>query len=64
MLILFFVFNNRYEAIGFLIAAKSFIRFSGAEPRTRALTEYILIGTFISFGIAVLVGAGIAPYLK
>jgi hypothetical protein len=63
LLILFFVFNNRYEAIGFLIAAKSFIRFSGTEPRTRSLTEYILIGTFISFIIAIGVGAVIAHYL-
>lgn len=63
LLILFFVFNGRYEAIGFLIAAKSFIRFSGTEPRTRSLTEYILIGTFISFIIAIGVGAGIAHYL-
>jgi len=64
LLILFFVFNNRYEAIGFLIAAKSFIRFSGTEPRTRALTEYILIGTFISFTIAIGAGALIGYFLK
>ncbi len=64
LLILFFVFNNRYEAIGFLIAAKSFIRFSGTEARTRSLTEYILIGTFISFTIAIAVGAGIAYFIK
>lgn len=64
LLILFFVFNNRYEAIGFLIAAKSFIRFSGSEARTRSLTEYILIGTFISFTIAIGVGAGIVYLMK
>ncbi len=63
LLILLFVFMNRYEAIGFLIAAKSFIRFSGTEVRTRSLTEYILIGTFISFIIAITVGASIAYYL-
>jgi len=63
LLILLFVFMNRYEAIGFLIAAKSFIRFSGTEVRTRSLTEYILIGTFISFTIAIVVGASIAYYI-
>ncbi|MES2133527.1 MAG: DUF3307 domain-containing protein [Bacteroidota bacterium] len=64
LLILFFVFSDRYEAIGFLIAAKSFIRFSGAEARTRSLTEYILIGTFISFTLAIGVGAVIVYFMK
>ena len=64
LLILFFVFSNRYEAIGFLIAAKSFIRFSGTEARTRSLTEYILIGTFISFTLAIGVGAALVYFMK
>lgn len=56
-LILLSMLSGQYEAIGFLIAAKSFIRFSEKERKTRAQTEYILIGTLISFTIAILCGA-------
>lgn len=56
ILVLLSVLTSQYEAIGFLIAAKSFIRFSERERKTRAQTEYILIGTLISFTIAILTG--------
>lgn len=56
ILILVFVLTAHYDAIGFLIAAKSFIRFSESGRKTRAQTEYILIGTLISFTIAIVVG--------
>lgn len=63
ILILILVLYGQYEAIGFLIAGKSFIRFSETEPKTRAQTEYILIGTLISFTIAIAVGTTIAVLL-
>lgn len=48
-----FVFAGRWESIGFLIAAKSVFRFGDLkESRDRKLTEYILLGTLISFGLA------------
>lgn len=56
ILVLLSILSSQYEAIGFLIAAKSFIRFSERERKTRAQTEYILIGTLISFTIAILTG--------
>lgn len=52
-----FVVSGHWEAIGFLIAAKSVFRFGDLkESKDRKLTEYILIGTLVSFGIAILVG--------
>lgn len=45
------------EGIGFLIAAKSIFRFGDLkEAKSRKLTEYVLIGTLISFGLAILTG--------
>jgi hypothetical protein len=52
-----FVVTNNWEAIGFLLAAKSVFRFGDlSNAKDRKLTEYILIGTFLSFGIAILTG--------
>lgn len=52
-----FIVVNHWEGVGFLIAAKSVFRFSDlAEAKQRKLTEYIMIGTLLSFGIAVLLG--------
>jgi len=52
-----FVITNNWAAIGFLLAAKSVFRFGdlkGSGDRKR--TEYVLIGTLLSFGIAMLAG--------
>jgi Protein of unknown function (DUF3307) len=54
-----FVFfaSGHPEGVGFLIAAKSVFRFGDLkEAKSRKLTEYVLIGTLISFGIAMLTG--------
>jgi hypothetical protein len=52
-----FVITGNWEAIGFLLAAKSVFRFGDLkESKDRKLTEYILIGTLLSFGIALLIG--------
>ena len=48
-----FVMLGRFEAIGFIIAAKSILRFKDTNT---AKTEYVLAGTFLSFGIAILCG--------
>jgi hypothetical protein len=43
--------------IGFLIAAKSILRFGEAQdPRHRKEAEYIIIGTLMSFGWGILIG--------
>ena len=52
-LILVFVVLGQYEAIGFLLAAKSIIRFKDTET---SKTEYVLAGTLISVAIAVSCG--------
>lgn len=51
------VLTNNWEAIGFLLTAKSVFRFGDLkESKDRKLTEYILIGTLLSFGVATLIG--------
>lgn len=52
-----FVIIGNWEGIGFLLAAKSVFRFGDLrESKDRKLTEYILIGTLLSFGIAIAIG--------
>jgi hypothetical protein len=52
-----FIVLNHWQAIGFLLAAKSVFRFGDlTKSSERKLTEYILIGTLLSFGIAILIG--------
>ena len=57
ILVFAFIVVDHWEAVGFLITAKSVFRFGDLkESKHRKLTEYILIGTLISFGIAIAVG--------
>ena len=57
LLVFIFILVNHWEGVGFMIAAKSVFRFSDlAEAKQRKLTEYVLIGTLLSFGIAVITG--------
>lgn len=57
ILVFIFIIFDHWEAVGFLITAKSVFRFGDLkESKHRKLTEYILIGTLISFGIAIITG--------
>lgn len=57
ILVLTFIITNNFAAIGFLIAAKSILRFSDkSETGARKQTEYVLIGTLMSFAITILLG--------
>ncbi|MGB7393041.1 MAG: DUF3307 domain-containing protein [Pricia sp.] len=57
LFVLMFIILGRWEAIGLLIGAKSVFRFNDLkESNNRKLTEYILIGTLLSFGLAVITG--------
>lgn len=57
LFVLMFIILGRWEAIGLLIGAKSVFRFNDLkESNNRKLTEYILIGTLLSFGFAVVTG--------
>lgn len=56
-MIVTFILVNEYTAIGFLIAVKGLFRINDSKR-----SEYIIVGTMVSFAIAVLVGAA-ASYL-
>lgn len=57
LFVLVFIILGRWEAIGLLITSKSVFRFNDLkESNSRKLTEYILIGTLLSFGLAILTG--------
>jgi hypothetical protein len=53
-LIVVFILINQFAAIGFLLAAKSIMRFKSDESLK---TEYLLTGTLLSFAIAI--GSGL-----
>jgi len=62
--IFLFVLSGHIEAVGFLIAAKSVFRFGDLkQPGDRERTEYVLIGTLLSFGIAMAVALGVRGVL-
>lgn len=57
ILVFVFIILNHWEAVGFLITAKSVFRFGDLKAsKDRKLTEYVLIGTLLSFGIAIFAG--------
>lgn len=54
LLVFVFIIINQWAAVGFLLAAKSIFRFGDLkEAKDRKLTEYVLIGTLLSFGTAI-----------
>src|SRR5690606_32302350 len=57
LLVFGFIVLQQWAAIGWLVTAKSVFRFSDlSRAKDRKLTEYILIGTLLSFGFAILIG--------
>jgi hypothetical protein len=57
ILIFSFLLFDQFEAIGFLMTAKSVFRFGDlTRTKERKLTEYILIGTLLSFTLAIVIG--------
>ncbi|MDM3869197.1 hypothetical protein QF204_13565, partial [Proteus faecis] len=56
-LILTFILLNQFVAIGFLLAAKSIFRFGELQnDQDKKLTEYVMLGTLISFSISIFIG--------
>ena len=53
-----FILTGQPQNIGFLLAAKSVLRFSSAKE-SRAVSEYVIIGTLLSFGWAITVSMGV-----
>ncbi|MFL1011553.1 DUF3307 domain-containing protein [Flavisericum labens] len=59
LFVFIFIITNHWEGVGLLIAAKSVFRFGDlSKAKDRKLTEYILIGTLLSFGLAIAFGLG------
>jgi hypothetical protein len=54
IIILTLVLLNQYAAIGFLITGKSIIRF--ADHNSNLRSEYVLVGTMMSYALAILTG--------
>ena len=55
-IIFLLVLAGHPEGVGFLIAAKSVLRFGEIkDPKQRQEAEYIIIGTFMSFGYGLLI---------
>jgi hypothetical protein len=64
-IVMVFILMNQPAGIGFLITAKSILRFGDVkESRERQLTEYIIIGTFMSFAWGLVVSAVTQYMLK
>ncbi len=55
IIVLIFVLRNDYAAISLLLAAKGIIRFN-EKDRPEIKTEYLVIGTLLSIGIAIVTG--------
>ncbi|MEI9921522.1 MAG: DUF3307 domain-containing protein [Bacteroidota bacterium] len=57
VLIYILITTGHWEGIGFLLAAKSVFRFGDlSNSKDISLTEYIMVGTFLSFLIAIVTG--------
>jgi hypothetical protein len=55
VIVLILVLQNQYSAIGLLVTAKGIIRFN-EKDRQEVKTEYLVIGTLVSIGIAIVTG--------
>jgi len=62
-LIFIFIMADTFTVIGFLIAAKSILRFRDASNK-RQITEYILLGTLLSFTIAIVVSVATRYFIN
>ena len=63
-LVFVFIMTGKWEGVGFLLAAKSVFRFGDLkEARDMKLTEYVLIGTLLSFGIAICIALWAKNYV-
>lgn len=64
-LVMILILINQPTGVGFLITAKSILRFGDAhDSGKRKLAEYIIIGTFLSFGWGMLAALATATVLR
>jgi hypothetical protein len=52
---------GKYEVVGFIVAGKSILRYEGVKT---SKTEYVLIGTLLSFGIAIILSIFLSNFLR
>jgi hypothetical protein len=65
LLVFTFIITNQFAGIGFLITAKSILRFSETKKESgRKEAEYILIGTLMSFAVAIITGLLVTLIIK
>ncbi|MAD77469.1 MAG: hypothetical protein CML20_22325 [Rheinheimera sp.] len=66
VLILTLILAGQYSGVGLVVAAKSVLRYNDLrDSHDRALTEYILLGSLLSFGMTLLVAIvllGLTPF--
>ena len=56
-----FVLLDQWQAIGFLLTAKSILRFNELKGRNnRQRSEYVLLGTLLSFSLSIALGLAVA----
>jgi hypothetical protein len=60
IIILVFVLNSQYAAIGLLVTAKGIIRFN-EKDRLETKTEYLVVGTLMSIALAIITGLAVKP---
>ncbi|MEA4935676.1 MAG: DUF3307 domain-containing protein [Paludibacter sp.] len=61
LLIILFIYIQQYELIGFLVAAKSILRFKDTDTLK---TEYVLTGTLLSYATAIVSGILINSFVN
>ena len=65
LLIFVFILTEQFAGVGFLIAAKSILRFGEIKDNeNRKQAEYIIIGTFASFLYAIVVSLAVRSLLQ
>ncbi|AAV81413.1 MAG: DUF3307 domain-containing protein [Leeuwenhoekiella sp.] len=64
LVILTLILVGQYTAIGFVIAAKSVLRFGENKGKDTKLNEYVLLGTLASFAIVLFVGIATTEVLE
>ena len=62
LIILTFVILEQYEAIGFLITGKSLLRFASKDENLKS--EYVLLGTMMSYALTIILGVLLNLYLR
>ncbi|HAW93533.1 MULTISPECIES: DUF3307 domain-containing protein [unclassified Arsukibacterium] len=64
LLILTLILAGQYSGVGLVVAAKSVLRYNDLrDSHDRALTEYILLGSLLSFGFTLLIAIILLKFL-